>query len=299
MREKGAKDAKERGETASMTARPLMWGFGCVVVALGAFVVAERGRRQDATSSVVRTEMKQPDWATDYGQDTHGVWVEMTVGPVTQRFRFVEAGSFTEADNLADGDFPGGRPLRRVTVSNGFWLADTECSQAFWSTVTKTNPSRFNADAHLPVENVSFHDCRDFIKALRQMKPGMPARLPTPNEWRLAALAGRTNAPIDAGELTRRKVNLDAGGIVGTADAAGWAGGTVRITALPPNSFGIYGMFGNVWEWCDTGAGNTHAPFIGGSWRTTAEYCHVHTWGGGEPNVRRDDLGLRIAVDEP
>jgi hypothetical protein len=50
-----------------------------------------------------------------------------------------------------------------VTLSRGFWLADTACTQALWQAVTGNNPSRFKDDPRNPVEKVSWDDVQGFL----------------------------------------------------------------------------------------------------------------------------------------
>lgn len=48
-------------------------------------------------------------------------------------------------------------PQHEVTISNGFWLFDTPCTQALWQAVMGDNPSAFRSSDR-PVENVSLED---------------------------------------------------------------------------------------------------------------------------------------------
>ena len=43
----------------------------------------------------------------------------------------------------------------RVTFQQGFWLADTACTQALWVAVMGNNPAYFTDDLQNPVEQVS------------------------------------------------------------------------------------------------------------------------------------------------
>jgi formylglycine-generating enzyme required for sulfatase activity len=69
-----------------------------------------------------------------------------------------------------------------VTLTQGFWLADSACTQALWQAVKGENPSRFQDNFNNPVENVSWDDVQRFIEQLNQSQPGLWARLPTEAE---------------------------------------------------------------------------------------------------------------------
>src|SRR5688572_1909899 len=79
-------------------------------------------------------------------------------------------------------------PLHRVTLTQGFWLADTACTQASWLAVMGVNPSHFQG-AELPVDSVSWHDVQHFLRKLANSVPGIAARsvaLPTEAQWEYA-----------------------------------------------------------------------------------------------------------------
>ena len=101
-----------------------------------------------------------PEFAIRYGTDKIGRWfefeVERTDGRnVAQRMRWIPAGSFwmgSESDEQR----------HHVTLTHGFWMADTVCTQDFWTTVMGDNPSEFTNPTH-PVENVSYEDAGRFL----------------------------------------------------------------------------------------------------------------------------------------
>ena len=113
--------------------------------------------------------------------------------------RYIEPGTFMMGSPDDDPEaFDRERPQHKVTLTKGFWLADSECTQAVYQAVTgKKNPSRFQGDDR-PVERVSWNDAQAFLQALNQKLPGLQARLPTEAQWEYAARAGTTEARYGA-----------------------------------------------------------------------------------------------------
>ena len=143
--------------------------------------------------------------------------------------------------------------LHPVTISHGFWLAETTVTQALWQAVTGNNPSHFKGD-NRPVEKVSWDDAQDFIQQLnafiQALQPEYGFRLPAEAEWEYACRAGSETPFNFDGELTLEKVNYR-----GTwDDYSQWGQGALQETAevksYPCNAWGLFEMHGNVWEWC-------------------------------------------------
>jgi formylglycine-generating enzyme required for sulfatase activity len=114
-----------------------------------------------------------------------------------------------------------------------------EVTQEQWESVMGNNLSS-NKGAKLPVTDVSWNDCQDFIKKLNASTKG-GYRLPTEAEWEYACRAGKTTAYAVGASLTNIDANIE-GGPAGSIKAVG---------GYNPNAFGLYDMHGNVWEWCN------------------------------------------------
>ncbi len=274
-----------------------------------------------------------PPWVSGWGQDKYGVWVDINVGDVVQRMRWIAPGRFLmgSPENEA-GRVDREGPWHEVVISQGFWLFDTPCTQALWEAVMKNNPSRFVSPKR-PVEQVSWDDAQAFIHAINQQSEGLNLTLPSEAQWEYACRAGTETASY-AGDLEilgeRNAPLLDEiswyGGNSGVEfeldngfDSSGWSekqypytrAGTREVGSKLPNPWGLYDMLGNVWEWCLDGerdyreASETdplgpmekgaERVFRGGSWGNDARYVRSAYRLADEPGYRDYSLGFRCA----
>ena len=186
-----------------------------------------------------------------------------------------------------------------------FYIGQTEVTQELWQAVMGGNPSFFKGK-DLPVQNVSWNDCQEFIMRLNRFT-GKRYRLPTEAEWELAARGGRNRHNyVYAGSNTLADV--------------GWfdsnSGEQPRAVAtLDPNELKIYDMSGNVWEWCQDfwapsydaePALNPLGPVTGtarvlrgGSWLNLAANCRVSSRYSYVPTSGSYTTGFRLAMDAP
>lgn len=229
-----------------------------------------------------------------------------TVNGVSFTMKYVEGGTFTMGATSEQGKdiVKTEKPAHSVTV-NDFCMGETEVTQDLWQAVMGSNPSRFWGK-NLPVEQVSWNDCQDFIKKLNELT-GKSFRLPTEAEWEFAARGG-----------IKSKGYKYAGS--DTIENVAWyrknGNRTHSVMTKSPNELGLYDMSGNVFEWCSDCAGsyskspqtNPKGPSSsdifdlrivrGGSWLHNAHYCRVSSRYHFGPAYIDDNYGFRLALSK-
>lgn len=189
-------------------------------------------------------------------------------------FIWIPPGNFMMGSNDGDSDE---KPVHQVIFNQGFYMGKYEVTQTQWQAVMGNNPSYFKGD-NLPVEQVSWDDAVSFIAKLNERNDGYTYRLPSEAEWEYAARAGTT------------------GNYAGDLDAMAWyeknAGSkTHPVGSKQPNVFGLYDMYGNVWEWVQDWYHDSYAgaPIDGSAWLSIGEYKY-RVLRGGSWNVITSNL---------
>ena len=258
-------------------------------------------------------ESERPPWASASGSDEYGRFVEIAVGGVSQRFRWIEQGSFEMGSPTTERERSDDEVQHTVTLSRGFWLADTACTQALWQAVTGANPSRFTDDLQNPVDTVNWDQVQALITEVNRRLPGLQARLPSEAEWEYACRAG-TETPFSFGDdITPEQVNYNGDHPYAGGDKGLYRGRTVPVGSLPPNAWGLDEMHGNVREWCadwygayPTGAqldpqGPQTGGFRvlrGGSWLSIGRGVRSAYRRRSEPGSRYGSIGFRLALGQ-
>ncbi|MDN5202782.1 formylglycine-generating enzyme family protein [Fulvivirgaceae bacterium BMA10] len=198
------------------------------------------------------------------------------------------------------------RIKRKWTVAiQPFLIGKYPVTQDLYFTVMGESPSVFHGNKR-PVETVTWKDAVIFCNSLSAKTGLKPCysfsnkneeiafdtkangfRLPTEAEWEYACKAGTTT--IRYGEL----------------DLIAWYKDNAHkmthdVGMKEPNSWGLYDMLGNVWEWCsdiyDETVYGSYRIFKGGGWCDEARGCMATNRRRSHPlSFKIDDLGFRIA----
>ena len=205
----------------------------------------------------------------------------------------------------------GNETQHQVTLTQPFYMQQTEVTQAQWETVMGSNPTYFSwRDCPTcPVETVSWYDVQDFITALNSRGEGTYS-LPTEAQWEYAARAGSTTAFAN-GDIT--DIDYDDPNL----DAIGWYCGnndpsvTKPVAQKLPNAWGLYDMSGNVEEWVQDLYGSYPTTAVtdptgpetgfyrvlrGGSWYNYARDCRSAYRDLDAPDVRYRSFGFRLLM---
>lgn len=248
-------------------------------------------------------------WACDWGEDRYGLWMAFRYLGVRQCLRWIISGEFLMGSPRNEAERVNDETQHRVILAQGYWLADTACTQALWQAVMGDNPSWFKGQDR-PVETVSWDDVQQFIDRLNERASGGGFRLPTEAEWEYACRAGTTTAFWFGDQVSPEQVNYS-----GDSPYAGGQKGqnrneTVAVKALPCNGWGLYQMHSNVWEWCQDWFGaypletvaNPPGParggrrvLRGGSWFDHGGFARSAYRYRDVPGTRCNYVGFRLA----
>lgn len=229
-----------------------------------------------------------------------------------QNFAAIPAGEFLMGDEEKD--------RVSVAISISFYISKYPIKQSLYFYVTKHNPSRFKGD-DLPVENVTWFEAIEFCNQLSEIcgletvysidgknvsidysKRGF--RLPTEAEWEYSCCGNTTGVKYD------------------TLDDIAWYRANAGKQTHPvgqkkANSFGLFDMLGNVWEWCNDwyrgervlensvpqidpkGPLNGHERVLrGGSWVNPDINMLCNHRYKDNPHIKDNHKGFRIVLPE-
>ncbi|MCJ7600224.1 MAG: formylglycine-generating enzyme family protein [Desulfobulbaceae bacterium] len=249
-------------------------------------------------------------WAVDWGQDRHGLWQSFVCKGVRQQLRWIPPARFLMGSPLDEPERFDDELQHEVVLTQGFWLADTACTQGLWQAVMGNNPSSFTGDDQLPVDSVSWDESMEFISRINSMIPELDLRLPTEAQWEYACRAG-TLTPFSFGpQISVEQVNYHGNYPYHDGPKGEYREKTVAVKSLPGNDWGLYEMHGNLWEWCadwrgDYAVGTVTDPqgpatgvdrvLRGGSCYDNGRSVRSAIRFGLDPGFRSRNIGLRLS----
>jgi formylglycine-generating enzyme required for sulfatase activity len=240
---------------------------------------------------------------------------------------FVMGSPVTEA-----GRGPNNETQHTVTLTNGFFMSTFLVTQSAYLSLVHTNPSYFNTnnaftlDLNRPVEQVTWADATNYChlltvqeRAAGRIFPNWLYRLPTEAEWEYACRAGATTQFYLGTNLLSGMANFDGRyeyhGTGTVFNASGTVlNRTVAVGGYSANSFGLYDMAGNVWEWVNdwydvyaaTSVTNPIGPatgtqrvFRGGALNATGALCRSANRNKVDPATAVNTIGFRVVLGAP
>ena len=278
------------------------------------------------------------------GNKSSGISIKVDVAAVSkipEGFVEIPAASIAETESLSSDVFVSGRKLEIASL----YMSDHPVTRGEYKAVMGIDPSTAKANdkdgneltgddnvKNNPVNFVSWYDALVYCNTL-SIKEGLTPcyaiggktdpsewgavptsnndtwnaatcdstangyRLPTEAEWEWAARGGKSYTYAGSNDVN---------------DVAWWSGntnksGTRDVKTKKANTYGLYDMSGNVWEWCwdwygsissgtpDSGpASGSGRCRRGGSWRSNGYYAQVANRNFGDPFYRYNYYGFRL-----
>jgi formylglycine-generating enzyme required for sulfatase activity len=249
----------------------------------------------------------------DSDKDVTAVFSTQSGGGGTQAtfagiaFRWCPAGTFTMGSPTLEVGRNTDEVEHQVTLTKGFWMSETEVTQAQWVAVMGSNPSYFTGDTSRPVEQVSWDDIctatTGYLAKLNAANPGNGFRLPTEAEWEYAYRAGTTQRFYWGDDPSYTLIGNYAWYSNNSSNT------THSVGTKTANAWGLKDMSGNVWEWCadwygsyasgavtdPTGLGTGSIRVVRGGGCYYNDNCRAADRGSGDPGSTYVDIGLRLA----
>jgi formylglycine-generating enzyme required for sulfatase activity len=155
------------------------------------------------------------------------------------------------------------------------------------------NPGFAQEDSH-PAVFVSWDDAKAYAAWLMKQS-GQSYRLLTETEWEYAARAGTTTPFWWGSSITPSQANYNGNHVYAGGGGKGeYRKQTVAVESFMPNTWGLFNVHGNVWEWCEDIWHDDYngAPVDGSAWLLGGEQGRRVVRGG---SWDIDPLNLRSA----
>ena len=239
--------------------------------------------------------------------------LEVFVNSLGMKFVKIPSGSFMMGSEISPSEvasqyggwsdwYKGEQPQHRVTITKPFYIKTTE--------VTNIQNMRVmtGKHTHSPSDDCpaisSWHGAQEFVRKLNKREGTSKYRLPTEAEWEYACRAGSTTSFSFGNDKDRLGEYAWYGRNSG--------GKTHPVAQKKPNSWGLYDMHGNVFEWCQDRYGKypsgavtdpkgpssgSKRVFRGGGWKFDASFSRSAYRDKYKPWVYVDYVGFRLVRD--
>ena len=248
--------------------------------------------------------------------------ITLDLGGIPLKLVHIPAGSFVTADG------------RVATIKKAFWIGAEEISNAQYSRFNANHDSFMErgeymqftpAERGYPLNNPQQPVCRispaeaDAFCRFASSKSGRCVRLPCGDEWEWAARAGSAQ-PLAYGEIhtdfsktanladavfykmERLRSNMPGAAIPAWRPAITNCSDGFRVSApvgsFKPNTWGLFDVHGNVWEWTTDRLPDGRALARGGSWWKRPRYATFNARIPYKKWQKVYDVGFRVLVEE-
>ena len=244
---------------------------------------------------------------------------------------YIPAGELMMNSRPVAGSHDNNKPPYKVIFKQGFFIGKYPITQAQRQAIMGNNchPSEFKG-ADRPVEKVSWHHAQEFCYCLSRIVK-KDYRLPSEAEWEYACRAGtKTKYHFGDDESKLRDYawhgrDYDCYGEDKMFQRGFWPTETSPVGLKKPNPWGLYDMYGNVWEWCEddyddyernneyegtldgsarvnleiniANYGNMAKVIRGGCWRSEAKYCCSSSRFAENSINDENNIGFRVAYN--
>lgn len=248
---------------------------------------------------------------------TEGQASKKIVNSIGMEFVLIPSGEFDMGSNNNEkvGD-SNERPQHRVNFSKAFYMSIYTVTQKQWRDIMKSNPSSLSGDNYHnhPVEQISWNDVQEFIKKLNEKEHTNKYRLPSEAEWEYAARAGsRTGYFFGENESKLGEYAWYAENSGKRPPIKGdyfgynekdweenkWKGNPHSVGQKKPNTWRLYDMHGNVWEWVQDKWHENYneAPTDGSVWENGDILFRVGRGGGWANEAKSCRSAARVCYD--
>ena len=249
-------------------------------------------------------------WATRYGYDKYGLWQTLKFEEIEIRFRYITSGHYILGSSTDEMMRDIDEHQHQDSFLQGFWLAETTVTQAFWHKVQQgviqslEESSMQVTDPAYPKTHVNLANVLSFCIALNRSVPGLNVMLPTERQWEFACRADTKTTFSNGPKLSDDYANFNH-----TAREYG----LIDANAKAPNPWGLKQMLGNVWEWCLDGYATklNHQQLFeddaelmtklhvlrGGSWLDLPENCRTAFRYYAPKQTKANNIGFRLCIN--